>query len=73
MRYNEIIFLGMSSIARVSYCVKLAIARNVSIKVIETIHKATGFIMLAYIPFSIVLMYLNHSLSSSPVDNSLLV
>jgi hypothetical protein len=47
----------MSSIARVSYCVKLAIARNVSIKVIETIHKATGFIMLAYIPFSIVLFY----------------
>jgi hypothetical protein len=57
MSYNEIIILGVSSIAMVSYCLKLAVARNASIKVIETIHKASKYIILAYIPFSIQLYY----------------
>lgn len=57
MNYSEIIVLGVSSIALVSYCVKLVIVRNASIKVIETIHKASKYIILAYIPFSIQLYY----------------
>lgn len=57
MNYSEIIVLGIASIAMFSYFVKLAIVRNVSISVIETINKTTSFMILAYIPFSIVLFY----------------